>query len=124
MAARNIALSWAVPAFPVSFSVYQGEDVLLTFTAVVPTSLAGATIVCTFARYFGDPTPIRISGTVTDSGNGVFTVPLPTAITLSTYFQSYIFDAQNTTSGSVTGLSNGFMTMLQQVVTFAVNDGG
>ena len=111
MAARGIALNWTTPAFDAGpFYVSQGESVLLTFTAVSVTTIVDWTLVFSVKRFHTDTSPLfTVTPTLTDTTNGVFTVALTAAQTLTTmqYLQSYPFDVWRVDSGSETLLTFG-----------------
>lgn len=106
------------------FGIIRYEDGIITVNLTPPVAITGWSIVWTCQKRFGntpDPVAVRsassgfngVSGiTVTNAGQGVFTIQLPTQAEMSGRdFGNYANSAIRTDSGYRTVLSQGFMQL-------------
>jgi hypothetical protein len=100
-----------------NIAIFQGEDIVLSFTMVPPTDITGWTIVSTIRDKLGGALQFNPVVSITDAGRGKFKLALGRSNTSNLSPGDYVWDARRTDSGSNSVLAHGEMTVRQPVTS-------
>lgn len=111
----------ASTAIQSNFSLYKGEDVVVTDSMTPVTNITGWSLQFTLRKNYGDATALvtKTVGagiTVTDATNGVFKITLASADTANLALGNYVYDVERTDVGNRTVLSIGNLNILPEVL--------
>lgn len=105
-----------------NFTVYRGDDRLLTFTGTANGSVAGWTTRFTARRTQSeaDPPVVDLAGVIAEAGSGstpgIFTVTVPKATLLTLPPRSYSYSLKRVDVGAAATLTIGQMTVKADIL--------